>query len=137
MKRYNLGMTLVELLITLSVGALLMALAVPSYREYVANTHISSTTNLFVAHLNTARTEAITRGEPVSICASADEANCDNATGWDSGWIVFTDSNDGEPGVVDGADQILLIAQAQKQGLSLTSENAYIRFGALGEIGAK
>lgn len=133
MKRHQFGMTMIEMLVALSAGAILMSVAVPSFQELVADTRVKSTTNLLVAHMNAARTEAIKRGEPVSVCASIDEATCSGTTEWGSGWIVFTDS-DGQPGVLDGADELLLVAQQHEDTLSFESGNSYVRFGSLGEI---
>lgn len=133
MKR-NLGFTMVELVITLAVAAVLTVLSIPSFLEYVANSRMSSATTLLVSHLNAARSEAVTRGEPVTVCASVDESSCAARTGWESGWIVFTDS-DGEPGVRDGDDRLLLAARPDIGGdLSLEAGDAYVRFGTLGEI---
>lgn len=133
MKRYNLGMTVLELLVTLSVGAILTSVAIPSFQELVADTRIKSTANVLVAHLNAARSEAIKRGEPVAVCASVDEATCSDTTEWASGWIVFTDS-DGQPGVLDGTDELLKVEQRQDDTLAFDTGDTYVRFGSLGEI---
>ena len=57
-----------------------------------------------VTAFNLARMEAIRRGTPVSVCASADQASCSGANDWASGWIVFTDANgSGNPTVSPAA----------------------------------
>ena len=132
-KHHNLGMTLVELLFALALAAVLLSLAVPAYRGFTAESRLSSTTNLLVAHLNAARNEAVTRGEPVTVCVSVDESSCTDSTGWEYGWIMFTDS-EGEPGVRDGDDELLFTARPQSHDVSLQADGPYVRFNALGGI---
>lgn len=124
---------MVETMIALSLGAILLSYGVPSYKNFAANTRMSSATNLFLAHLSAARSTAITRGLPVAICASADQSTCSGTTNWHAGWIVFTDA-DGEPGILDGADQLLHSAQPQGSDLSFQTESTYLRYGALGSL---
>lgn len=132
----NAGFTLAELLVTLSVAAVLMAAAIPTFRNFVADSRMSSAANLLVAHINAARSEAVMLGTPVAVCASADQATCSGDTDWKSGWIVFTD-NDGDPGVLDGADHMLLASQPPGNDLSMVSENSYIRFDPLGRLSTR
>ncbi len=133
MPRSDRGFTLIELLVTLSVAALLMSAAVPAYRNYVANSHMSSATNQFLAHLNTMRSEAVTRGLPVAMCASSDQSSCSNSGDWSTGWIVFTDS-DGDAGVLDGADKLLHAGQPQARDTTIESASTYLRYEPLGML---
>jgi type IV fimbrial biogenesis protein FimT len=89
------GFTLLELLMTLVIASLVMTLAVPSMRDLLQNNRITGQVNEMVTAFNLARMESIRRGAPVSVCASADQAGCSNATDWATGWIVFTDNNAG------------------------------------------
>jgi len=92
MKSEN-GFTLIELMITLVLAAILLTLAVPSFRQTIQNNRITTQVNEMVTAFNLARTEAIRQGSPVSVCASADQATCSGANNWATGWIVFTDTN--------------------------------------------
>ena len=84
------GFTLIELMVTLSVAAILIAVAVPSFGSLISNNRISSSVSAFNQTLNLARSEAVRRGTVVSVCRSSDQITCTN-TPWDRGWLVWVD----------------------------------------------
>lgn len=85
------GFTLLELLVTLALVAILAALAAPSFTTLINSNRLSGAANDIVAALQVARMEAVRRGENVVICPSADGATC-SGTDW-SRMIVFSDRN--------------------------------------------
>ncbi len=99
------GVTLVELLVTLSIAAVVLTFAIPNFRDFLLNSRLTSQTNEFVLALATAKSEAVKRGTLVTVCSRATDASCANSTTWDTGWIVFVDG--GVAGTVDGADLVL------------------------------
>ena len=93
MKR-DYGFTLVELMVTLVIAAILLTAGVPSFTTLIKNNRLTTSTNELVGALTLARSEAVKRGLRVTVCKSADQASCDTSgTGWQQGWIVFTDEN--------------------------------------------
>ena len=74
------GFTIIELMMTVTVLALLLGIAVPSFMETVRNNRIISQNNELISSLNLARSEALKRGGSVSVCASADQATCSGST---------------------------------------------------------
>jgi len=80
------GFTLVELMVTLVVAAIMLAYAVPSFSRILMNNSVSSQTNEMLAGLKLARSEAARRGIPVSI-------KTQSGINFDQGWRVFTDSD--------------------------------------------
>ncbi len=103
------GFTLLELLITLAISAILIGLAVPSLKSFMGDSELTSTSNEFVHSLQTARSEAIKRAGPVGLCPSAaplaDEPVC-SGTDYAAGWIVFADA-DGN-GSRETTDEVVL-----------------------------
>ena len=75
--------TLIELLITITVLGVLMAIALPNLRDFVVSNRLSSQVNGFIGLINFARSEAIARGQSVLICAKrAADNECSNAQSW-------------------------------------------------------
>ena len=112
------GFTLMELLVTVSIVAILAAIGIPSLTETIKSNRITAQVNEFVLALNFARSEAIKRGVRVSLCKTSDAMTCirDGAgSNWDQGWIIFT-NQDGDD-IFDGADEAILKVQdgAQNQ----------------------
>lgn len=88
-RRYHPGFTLVELLVTLAVFGLLLALAVPSFTSMIQNNRIRGTTQELQATLQWARSEAIRRNGPIFVTFTSggnwcygfdDTANCNCGT---------------------------------------------------------
>jgi len=93
-ERYQSGFTLVELLITIVISAILLTIAAPTFNNQVQQSHISGHVTDMIAALNLARSEAVKTGAAVTMCRSTDQASCSTgAAGWESGWIVFYDPN--------------------------------------------
>src|SRR5580693_8818391 len=99
------GFTLVEVVITMAVAAILLSIAVPSFRYVTNSNRIAGELNGLLGDLQFARAEAIKEGRTVTVCVSVDGATCANSTTWQSGWIVFSDPTD--VGVVDPGETIL------------------------------
>lgn len=83
------GLTLMELLVTLSIAGVLMAVAVPAFTSMIQTNRAAAQTNDFVATLTRARNEAMKAGVSVTMCRSADGNICGGGSGWEAGWIVF------------------------------------------------
>jgi len=105
MNRKQTGLTLTELMTTLAIAAVILSQAVPSFTTMIQDNRIVTQANDLVTSLNIARSEAVKRGDRVTICKSANNASCTAAGGWQQGWIIFTDSN--SDAAVNNTDTIL------------------------------
>ncbi len=99
------GFTLLELLITMSIAAILLTIAIPSFRYITNSNRISGEVNGLLGDLQFARAEAVKEGRTVTVCISSDGLSCTGSTAWQGGWIVFSDPTD--VGVVDPGETIL------------------------------
>ena len=81
------GFTLVELMITVAVFAIVAAIAAPAMQAMVAASRLNGATSELVTALQLAEAEAIRRNARVMVCASADGATCSGSGDW-SRWIV-------------------------------------------------
>jgi type IV fimbrial biogenesis protein FimT len=115
MKAKNSGFTLIELMFTIVVLAILLGIGVPNFRDFIRNSRITAAANDLLADLNLARSESVKRRIPVTLCKSANGTTCDtSATSDFRRWIVFVDdadpaagsANDGD-GEVDAGELIL------------------------------
>lgn len=85
------GFTLLEVLVTLAIAGILVAVGVPGLTTFIANNRMVSQVNAMVGMLNAARVEAIAQRRTVTVCGSADGVAC-NGT-WSANWIAFIDRN--------------------------------------------
>ena len=113
------GFTLIELLIAISMSMLILTFAVPSFSSFIKNGRVTTYTNTLVTDVNYARHEAVTRGDKVILCRSADPTanspTCGgNANTWSSGWLVFVNT-DGNT-TYDAGTDTLLRATAETAG---------------------
>ena len=74
------GFTLIELMTAVTLMAVLLGLAVPSFRSFIANQRIRNTSFDLMAALMLARSEAVTRAGDVSFEKTGEE--------WSAGWTV-------------------------------------------------
>ncbi len=85
------GFTLIELLVTLAILAIVAVIAAPSLQSFVLNNRIRTQATALTTSLVLARTEAINRSTHVVTCPGS-SSGC-NGTQWESGWVVFVDTN--------------------------------------------
>lgn len=129
------GFTLIELMVTIAVVAVLAALAFPSFQYSLRSNRTSTATNELMASLALARSEAVRSARGSGLCTSADGATCGGT--WNDGWIVWIDNDaNGVPGGAN--DRIIRYTQAHDR-LSVTATSSagsatLVRFDPRGRV---
>ena len=125
------GFTLLELVVTMAIAAVLMMVAVPSFVNFQRNSQLTSLTNSLVASIYAARGEAMKTGLNAFVVPTA------NGSDWKTGWIVFVDNN--MDGSFSADDDTLLQTQPALEGYFTVSGTgsadetpAYIMFSGSG-----
>ncbi|HIQ14315.1 MAG TPA: prepilin-type N-terminal cleavage/methylation domain-containing protein [Leucothrix sp.] len=135
-KKKSAGFTLIELIVTVSIAAILMSIAVPSFKNMIDSNRLSTGTNELVSALILARSEALKRGQNVSVCAITDQRTC-SGTDFATGWIVFVDcgvagtkdidsdcNGDGDSDDVMIDDDPIIKASSSIANMTITKNNA-------------
>jgi prepilin-type N-terminal cleavage/methylation domain-containing protein len=131
------GFTLLELLISVTVMALLVVIAAPGFSSFLGRTRTTGSATTLAADLNFARTEAIMRNVPVLMCAKDPAASrCGTTQNWQVGWVVCVDADaDGscDAGTA-AAPNPMRVRVGATDGLMVTGPAAALRFSGLGSV---
>ena len=136
------GFSLIELLIVISLIAVLLGLAAPSIREFMLNNRMSAYANDLLGDLQLARGEAAQRGQMVTICPSTDSSaaapTCSGSTtAWETGRIIFTERTTG-PGAgalrtFDPANEVLIKRVGPLEGTGhIGSDGSFVTYRSAG-----
>lgn len=104
-QRWLAGATLTEAMVVVAIAAVLVTQGIPSLVDFVHDARRDLLVQETLGAFSFARSEAIKRGQRVTLCPSVDGANCRGNAVWEDGWIVFAD--DAQVGVVDPGEPVL------------------------------
>lgn len=107
------GFTLIELMITITVVAILLSLAIPSFDNIIRENRMTTQTNELITAISIARSEAIRQGVQVDVVPVSGS--------WNNGWIVKVNG---------GAD--LRVFEAPGGTITITSTLASLQYSASG-----
>ncbi|WJW75089.1 GspH/FimT family pseudopilin [Thiohalobacter sp. IOR34] len=124
------GFTLIELMITIAIAAILLTVGVPSFRSIIQNNRITAQANELVTALNLGRSEAVKRGQTITVCASSTGSACTG--GWPDGWLVMTDANGNA--ALDGTDAVLRVWEGLTGGTTVSASDTALQFDRLGAL---
>lgn len=137
-KTLRQGFGLIELVITISIIAILMAVALPSFQGTLNSNRSVSRTNDLIAAFNLARNEAISRNRAVTVCAadtsSGTPTDCGADTDWDLGWMVYIDTLSDNSAPVSVAAANVLRTVKSDESIEITADSAFVRYSSRGEM---
>ena len=89
------GFTLIELMVAIAVTAILVALAVPSFRNLIVSSRLNGVASDMVDAVSFARSESIKRNSSIQLCRAATAAatTCAGASGDWVHWVVLSGAN--------------------------------------------
>ncbi len=87
------GFTLLELMVTISILAISLSLAVPAMGDFIQNQRLRSDSGRLFMDLLYARSMAINQGQQIIICPSNSGSECSDEPTWELGWLLFIDTN--------------------------------------------
>ncbi len=101
MQSFQSGVTLVELIVVMTIAAILLAIGVPSYKYVTISNRTTNEINALLADMQFARYEAVKEGLTVTICpAAATATTCSASATWSGGWIVLSSAASANGAVV-------------------------------------
>jgi len=122
------GYSLLELIVTITIGAVLVGLATPALRGLILDSRQVGDINALVHAVQLARSEAAKRRRPVVLCKTVDRIHCGNSNvTWDQGWMVFANKDDQQP-PQRSADEPLIWAHQPAMVGSITGNRANFQF---------
>jgi type IV fimbrial biogenesis protein FimT len=127
------GFTLIEMMVTLAISAIMITSGVPAFQHIVQTNRQAAQSAMLVRALQFARTEAIRRAANVTVCSGSATGGhsgkpvCSKSRDWSNGWIVFID-NHGGAGDFNKDDKLLHVFPALDAGATLTSDLGTGRF---------
>jgi len=140
------GFTFIELMIVMTVIAVMAAIALPNLNQFVANNRLKSQMYNMLESINIARSEAVKRKVKTVMCRSADPTATPPACGgtaqtWTTGWIVYA-KGDAADAYNSATDTIIGIGNAADDTVDIMSNGngdnylVYKADGTLDETGS-
>lgn len=137
------GFTLIELVATVSIAALVLILGLPSFQDMIRANRMAAHSNRFLGALNLARSEAIKRGQMVFLCKAdteaaqpaCDSAPCSGGGCWEKGWLVLADANVPPNNLPDDADTLIRVFEPLPKTLTLrvgSHDADWVAFNSVG-----
>ena len=120
------GLTLWELLCTLSIAAVVLAGGFPAFRAFLLDARLTADVNAWVLAVQLARSEAAKRGRPVIVCKTDDTRRCGDASlPVDAGWMVYVNLDDEYPPTRSASEPLLYMHDLELTGTVISNRPYY------------
>lgn len=140
--RYCRGFTILELMITILVAAILVMVAAPSFRTALQKHRVQAANDDIQAAIQYTRTEAVLRATYVSLCATTDGATCASSATYETGWLVYahpiatTKASDTYSNASSAGMQVLRVGAAVTLASVRGLDSGVVTFGQQGQLEA-
>ncbi len=109
MRPQNSGFTIIELLVTIGVAAIVLGLGIPNFSDLLEKTRVRRAAQDVVELLQLARLTAVEQQQSVAVCGSSDGINCDQTkANWGQKLIARYPANDNVLSVINLSNKIAL-----------------------------
>jgi len=105
------GYTFYELLVTLTIVALVMTLGLPSFGRIAADQRIRAQIDPLFHAIHLARKTSVVRRQVITLCPSTDQLQCRDNNDWSPGWIMFVNADRDMPAWRDDDETLLAVHQ--------------------------
>jgi prepilin-type N-terminal cleavage/methylation domain-containing protein len=118
------GFTLIEMIVTILITAILVTIAIPNFRPLLLNNTLTALSNDMLSSLQTARSEAIKRNTQVVLCMTSNVTTptCAGAGAAVNSWFIFQDTNGN--GQYDAGDVLIELHPQIPSGRFLYGDGA-------------
>lgn len=128
---HHMGFTLVELMVTVAVVAILLAIGAPQLQGFLFKQRVAADVDTLGAAMHLARSEALKRSGRVSVCplpaGHADRCVSAATKDWSNGWMVFINypsAASGDNEYDSTRDTLLRVEQAVRSGSVMSNTDA-------------
>ena len=120
------GLTLWELLCTLSIAAIVLTCGMPAFRSFLLDARLTADVNGWVLAVQLARSEAAKRGRPVIVCKTDDTRRCgDTDLPVGAGWMVYVNVDDEYPPQRSASEPLLYMHDSEIMGTVISNRPYY------------
>lgn len=123
-------MTLIELMVTIGIAAVLLTLALPSFTAAMRSNRVATAANTMLATVNFARSEALRSKDVAHICPDSGGNAC--GVNWNQGLMVWTDEN--RSGSLDAGEIRRVVEPSAGVILSAANAGAEVMFDNRGRL---